>query len=106
MARTRYVNRTILSTEAEVMTVNPSTKEIASVVIPVQGEYKDVNDKGLKKAVEKGFNALNLEGVVMATITDIHTVTRKYTMLESQFMALAESKIVDGTESDEDEDEE
>ena len=107
MARTRYVHRTILSTEAEVMTVNTATKEVGSVVVPVQGKYESTDDAQLVKAVKKGFDALNLENTVFASITAINTVTREYRMLESQFMALAESKIVDGeVAEDEDEDEE
>ena len=107
MARTRYVHRTILSTEAEVMTVNTATKEVGSVVVPVQGKYESTDDAHLVKAVKKGFDALHLENTVFASITAIHTVTKLYKMLESQFMALAESEIVEGeVTEDEDEDEE
>ena len=106
MARTRYVNRTILSTEAEVKTLNVETDEIGSVVVPVQGAYDDKKDKALVKAVKKGFEALNLgEDIEYVTITDIHTKTALYRMLESQFMALAEVTEVDGAVADEDEEE-
>ena len=105
MARTRYVNRTILSTEAEVKTLNIETDEIGSVVVPVQGEYADKKDKALIKAVKKGFESLNLgENVEYVAITDIHTKTCLYRMLESQFMALAEVKVVDGVVEAEEED--
>lgn len=104
MARTRYVNRTILSTEAEVKTLNIETDEIGSVVVPVQGEYTDRKDKALVKAVKKGFEALNLgEDIEFVAITDLHTKTQLYRMLESQFMALAEVKEVEGEEEGEDE---
>lgn len=102
MARTRFVNRTILSTEAEVKTLNLATDEIGSVVVPVQGEYTDKKDKALVKAVRKGFEALNLgEDIEYVAITDIHTKTCLYRMLESQFMALAEVKVVDGVVEEE-----
>lgn len=105
MARTRYIHRTILSTEAEVMTVNPTTKEIASVVVSVQGKYTDINDSKLEKEVRKGFDSLNLDSKFVS-ITSINTVTKAYKMLESQFMTLAESEIVEGdVELDEDEEE-
>lgn len=105
MARTRYVTRTLLGTEAEVMTVNTATKEVGSVVVSVQGKYEDTADKALVKAVKKGFDALELENTVFASITAIHTVTKRYKMLESQFMTLAESEVVDGEVTDEDEEE-
>ena len=105
MARTRYVTRTLLGTEAEVMTVNTATKEVGNVVVSVQGKYEDTEDKALVKAVKKGFDALALENTVFASITAIHTVTKRYKMLESQFMTLAESEIVDGEVVDEDEEE-
>lgn len=106
MARTRYVHRTIKGTEVEVMTVNPSTKEIGSVAISVQGTYEDVNK--LDKEVRKAFDSLNLD-TKYVSITDSHVVTKEYRMLESQFMTLAEAKIVDGdtpVDEDEEEDEE
>lgn len=105
MARTRYVTRTLLGTEAEVMTVNTATKEVGSVVVSVQGKYESTDDKALVKAVKKGFEALALEDTVYASITAIHTVTKRYRMLESQFMTLAESEVLDG-EVTEDDDEE
>lgn len=98
MARIRKVTRTILSTEAEVMTVNTATQEFGSVVVPVGGEYTDTEDKALVKAVKKGFESLNLADTVMLKITALNTVTRRYSMLESQFMALAEYEVVDGEE--------
>lgn len=90
MARTRYIHRTILSTEAEVMTVNTATREVGSVVVSVQGKYDDITDKTLVKAVQKGFEALNLENTVFASITSISTSTKEYRMLESLFMSMAE----------------
>ena len=90
MARTRYVSRTILSTECEVMTVNTTTKEIGSVVVAVQGSYEDKADKKLEKEVRKGFDALALEDTAFVAITDIHTAEKKYRMLESLYMSLAE----------------
>ena len=105
MARTRYVHRTILSTEAEVMTIDLKTKETASVVIAVQGKYEDPTDAKLEKEVKKCFDKLGRTDKFVA-ITDVHVVTKEYKMLESQFMTLAESKIVDGTGAENDEDEE
>lgn len=110
MARTRYVHRTIVGTEAEVMTVNTSTKEVGSQLVSVQGSYEDTKNKSLVKAVTKGFEALNLKDTEMVTITAVHPVTKEYRMLESLFMSLAESRAVDGDEKgewetgDEDED--
>lgn len=95
MARTRYVHRTILSTEAEVLTMNVQTKETASVLISVQGKHEDPSDKKLEKEVKKCFDALNRDDVFVA-ITSVNVVTKEYKMLESQFMTLAESKVVDG----------
>lgn len=96
MARTRYVHRTIVSTEAEVKTLNVATDEIGSIVIPVQGTYEDKADKKLVKAVKKGFDSLNLGDVTYVTITAINPVVKEYRMLESQFMALAEATVVEG----------
>ena len=96
MGRTRYVHRTIVSTEVEVMTVNTDTKEFGNVLVPVQGTYSDITDSKLEKEVKKGFDSLTLADTVMVKITDIHPVTKMYKMLESQFMALAESEVVDG----------
>lgn len=112
MARTRYIHRTILGTEAEVMTVNTETKEVGSVLITVQGNYEDSKDKSLVKAVTTGFEALSIPDTEMVTITDIHPVSKEYRMLESLFMSLAESRTVDGetagewTKADEDEEDE
>lgn len=105
MARTRYIHRTIVATEAEVMTVNPSTKEFGSVLISVQGNYTDKEDKDLVKAVKKGYDALNLEGQKMVEITDIHTATKSYRMLESLFMSLAEVENAEGGENEDEEEE-
>lgn len=110
MARVRKVTRTILSTEAEVMTVNTQTKEVGSVLVSVGGTFDRADEKqgkALDKAVRKGFASLNLgEDIVMASITDVHVSTKRYSMLESQFMSLAECVVVDGEVVDEDEDEE
>ena len=101
MARTRYIHRTIKGTEAEVMTVNLSTKEIASVLVSVQGIYEDASR--LEKEVKKAYDSLNLDAKFVS-ITDSHVVTKEYRMLESQFMSLAESEVVDGeAETEEDE---
>lgn len=111
MARTRYVHRTIIGTEAEVMTVNTETKEVGSVVIAVAGNYTDTKDKALDKVVSKGFEALAIPNTEKVTITAVHPVTKEYRMLESLFMSLAESRVIDGdevgewTSGDEDEDE-
>ena len=104
MARTRYVHRTLLTTECEVMTVNPSSKEIGSVVVSVQGSYEEINAK-LEKEVKKGFDALSLDDVKMVSITNTNIVTKEYRMLESLFMSLAESTIVDGESIIEDDEE-
>ena len=112
MARTRYIHRTIMGTEAEVMTVNTSSKEVGSVLVTVQGNYTDTKDKTLVKAVTKGFEALSIEDTEMVTITAVHPVSKEYRMLESLFMTLAESRTIDGdevgewTSGDEEEDDE
>lgn len=110
MARVRKVTRTILSTEAEVMTVNTATKEVGSILVSVGGTFDredEKQEKALDKAVRKAFASMNLgDEVVMASITDVHVSTKRYSMLESQFMAQAECEVVEGELTDEDEDEE
>ena len=110
MARVRKVTRTILSTEAEVMTVNTATKEVGSILVSVGGTFDredEKQEKALDKAVRKAFASMNLgDDVVMASITDVHVSTKRYSMLESQFMAYAECEVVEGELTDEDEDEE
>lgn len=107
MARVRKVTRTIISTDAEVKTINTATDEIKSVVITVAGTYNledEKDSKALDKAVRKSFANANLgEGVVMVAITGTSNVTKHYEMLEDDFIKLAECKIVDG-ESLEDDD--
>ena len=104
MARTRYVHRTILSTEAEVKTMNLATDEIKSVVVSVQGKYDD--PKKLEKEVKKAYEAMKLPEAFVG-IKDSHVATKEYRMLESQFMAFAEAtEVAEGTVADEDEEEE
>lgn len=107
MARVRKVTRTIVSTDVEVMTANPQTKEFASVVVPVAGTYEDPSDKALDKAVRKAFANLGLGDTVMVSITGLTPCTKHYTMLEDDFIKLAECKVLSvGETVDEDEDEE
>lgn len=103
MARTRYVHRTILSTEAEVKTMNLETDEIKSVLVSVQGKYDD--PKKLEKEVKKAYEAMKLPEAFVG-IKDSHVATKEYRMLESQFMALAETSVVGEGEEEEDEEEE
>ena len=104
MARTRYVHRTILSTEAEVKTMNLATDEIKSVVVSVQGKYDD--PKKLEKEVKKAYEAMKLPEAFVG-IKDSHVATKEYRMLESQFMAYAEAtEVAEGSATDEDEEEE
>lgn len=112
--RVRKVTRTIVSTDAEVMTVNTATQEIGSVVVTVAGTYNQDDEKDAKaldKAVKKSFKNLGLDEVIVAvSITDAHPVTKHYTMLEDDFIKLAECKVLSTDEAvdsaDEDEDEE
>lgn len=107
MARTRYINRTLVSTDAEVMTVNPATKEVGSVVITITGTYTDIEDKALDKAVRKAFNEGGYDSKFVS-ITSITPVTKAYRMLESEFIKLAECSVLEqgATVDEEDEDEE
>lgn len=112
MARVRKVTRTIVSTDAEVKTINTATDEISSVVITVAGTYNledEKEAKALDKAVRKSFaNAKLGDTVVMVAITSTENVTKHYEMLEDDFIKLAECKIVgaEGIDDDETEDEE
>lgn len=103
MARTRYVHRAILSTEAEVKVMNLQTDEIKSVVVSVQGEYTD--PEKLEKEVKKAYKAMNLPEAFVG-IKDSHTSKKMYRMLESQFMAYAEVEELGDEAEDEDEEEE
>lgn len=116
MARIRKVTRTIASTECEVMTVNTKTQKVNSVVIMVSGTYNaddEKEKKALDKAVKKSFANQNLgDDVVMVSITSTTPITMHYSMLEDDFIKLAESTIleidgekVEDTEDTEDEDE-
>ena len=102
MARTRYVTRTLMSTEAEVKTLNTETDEVGSVVVCVQGEYQ-LGDKALEKAVKKVFEARNLEDTVFCKITAVTTAVKQYRMLESLFMSMAEVTEVETEDSEDDE---
>jgi hypothetical protein len=108
MARVRKVTRTMISTDVEVKTINTATDEIKSVLITVAGTYNrdDEKDaKALDKATRKAFAEQKLgDTVVFVAITDAHPVTKKYAMLEQDFIKLAECTIVgDGEVSDDDE---
>ena len=92
--RTRYINRTIVSTDVEVMTVNPATKEVGSVVVTVSGTYSDPTDKTLDKVVRKAFNEAGHD-TVFVSVTALTPVTKAYRMLESQFIQLAECSVID-----------
>ena len=108
MARVRKVTRTIISTDAEVMVVNTATHEISSVVVTVAGTYNREDEKeakALEKAVKKSFANLNLgDEMVMVSITDTHNVTKWYSMLEDDFIKLAECKVIGEGEAPADED--
>ena len=111
MARVRKVTRTIVSTDVEVMTVNTATQEIGSVLVTVAGTYNREDEKeakALDKAVRKSFANLGFEDVVVfVSITDAHPVTKHYTMLEDDFIKLAECKVLaEGEVTEDDEDEE
>lgn len=98
MARVRKVTRTIISTDVEVMTANTVTQEFGSVVVTIAGTYnmEDEKDaKALEKATRKSFANLGLdEGVVMVSIQNTTPVTKHYTMLEDDFIKLAECKVL------------
>ena len=108
MARVRKVTRTIVSTDAEVMTVNTATQEIGSTVVTVAGTYNREDEKeakALDKAVRKAYANMGFDDVVvMVSITDVHPVTKWYSMLEDDFIKLAECKVLaEGETEDEDE---
>ena len=109
MARVRKVTRTIISTDVEVMTANTVTQEFGSVVVTIAGTYNmdDEKDaKALEKATRKSFANLGLEdGVVMVSITDTTPVTKHYTMLEDDFIKLAECKVLAQGEAVDDDEE-
>ena len=109
MARIRKVTRTIVSTDVEVKTINTATDVIGSVVITVAGTY-NVDDekeaKALDKAVRKSFVNQKLgDEIVMVSIVETHPVTKWYSMLEDDFIKLAECKVLAEGENAEDEDE-
>jgi len=107
MARVRKVTRTIISTDAEVMTINSATKEVGSVVITVAGTYNledEKEKKALDKAVRKSFEHQNLgETIKYVDITATTPVTKHYTMLEDDFIKMAECKVLAQGELVEDE---
>lgn len=109
MARVRKVTRTIISTDVEVMTANTNTQEFGSVVVTIAGTYnmEDEKDaKALEKATRKSFANLGLDdGVVMVSITDTTPVTKHYTMLEDDFIKLAECKVLAQGEAVDDDEE-
>lgn len=112
MARVRKVTRTIVSTDVEVMTANTVTQEFGSVVVTIAGTYNrgdEKEEKALQKATRKSFENMGLDaGVVMVSITDTTPVTKHYTMLEDDFIKLAECKVLaqgEVVEEDEDGDE-
>lgn len=109
MARVRKVTRTIISTDVEVMTANTVTQEFGSVVVTIAGTYnmEDEKDaKALEKATRKSFANLGLDdGVVMVSITDTTPVTKHYTMLEDDFIKLAECKVLAQGETVDDDEE-
>ena len=109
MARVRKVTRTIISTDVEVMTANTVTQEFGSVVVTIAGTYNmdDEKDaKALEKATRKSFANLGLEdGVVMVSIQDTTPVTKHYTMLEDDFIKLAECKVLAQGEAVDDDEE-
>ena len=96
--RTRYINRTIVSTDVEVMTANPTTKELDSVVVTVSGTYTDPTDKALDKAVRKAFSEAGHD-TVFVTVTSLTPVTKAYRMLESQFIQLSECTVISSDEA-------
>ena len=96
MARTRYITRTIVTTECEVSYVIPAEQKFASVVVPVQGNYSK-EDKTLDKLVRKAFATLIPDGVFVS-IQSASTSTKVYRMLELEFMKLA---TVDGEGAEE-----
>ena len=105
MARTRYINRTIVSTDCEVSYVLPATKEFASVVITVAGTYSDLSDKALDKVVRKSFS-INVPDGVFVSITSLTPVTKAYRMLEDEFIKLAECTVLEAGEFVDEDDEE
>ena len=105
MAKTRYINRTIVSTDCEVSYVLPETKEFASVVVTVAGTYTDKADKTLDKLVRKAFS-VNVPDGVFLNVSSITPVTKAYRMPELEFIKLAECKVLEAGETVEDKEDE
>ena len=106
MARIRKVTRTIVSSDVEVTTLNTATREVGSVVITIAGTYNLDNEKDYKvldKATRKSFINQNLgENVKYVDIENVTPVTKHYTMLEDDFIKLAECKVLAQGETVED----
>ena len=98
MARTRYINRTIVSTDVEVTVAHPDTKEFKSLVVTVNGTYATTEDEGLDKAVRKAFKDGKYDGVFVS-IDAVTPVVKAYRMLEAEFIKLAECKVLSEGES-------
>ena len=103
MARQRMVTRTIIGTQAEVMTVNIKTAETGTATVMLGAKYKD--DKKLFKAVE---NVLSSN----PDVKPVHVISSKevnkcFGMLETEFLKLAKEldpetrkALADDTEAD------
>ena len=90
MATTRYVTRTLVTTDCEVSYVLPKTKKFKSIVVSVQGTY---DDKKLERVIRKRFSELVPEGVFIG-ITSTKHFKRIYRMVEAEFMSLVSDDAV------------
>lgn len=85
MGRIRMVTRTITSTNATMLMVNPADRSTFEQVVPMPGEYKD-NDK-LMKDIAALFAD---EPVKPVAILNTEIATKLYGMTEQAFVANAE----------------
>ena len=79
------VTRTIETTKATVLCVNPETKNVFEKTLTLPRTYKD--EKALKKAIEKATIDVDFK-VVSVISTDVNKTL--YGMTEDQFIANAE----------------
>ena len=90
MATTRYVTRTLVTTDCEVSYVIPKTKKFKSSVVTVQGTF---DDKKLERVIRKRFSKLVPDGVFLS-ITSTKHFKRIYRMIEEDFMSLVSEDAV------------
>lgn len=85
MAKEAMITRTIITTEAVIMTVDLTTQEVADLTITLPRTYKD--DNALLKQAEKTEALAGKKAVLVKSSTTVETL---YGMTESDFIAHAE----------------